>query len=101
MGTPPPPHPGNGAHTNASTGSTMGAPPRFPSEGPADEPPSKGRRTLGFPGNRRDGARQLSVAVLVAAACLVRVDHPVGRVLALLSTSLVLVWWALYRRLER
>lgn len=79
----------------------MGTP--HPSAPGALEAPSlpSHRRTLGFPGNRRDGARQLSVAILVAAACLVRLDHPVGRVLALLSTSLVLVWWGLYRRLER
>ena len=79
MGTPHPPRPG-----------AAGAP-SLPIQ----------RRTLGFPSNRRDGARQLSVAILVAAACLVRLDHPVGRILALFSTSLVLLWWELYRRLER
>lgn len=74
-------------------------PPPLPHRVPSPVPVVQ--RTLGFPGNRRDGARQLSVAILVAAATLVRIDHPVGRVLALLSTALVLIWWELYRRLER
>jgi hypothetical protein len=55
---------------------------------------------LGLPNNRRDGARLLSVAILLAVACLTRLDHPLGRILALLTASLALYWWGIYRRLE-
>jgi hypothetical protein len=57
--------------------------------------------SFAFPSNRRDGARQLSIVVLLATASLVRIDHPIGRVLLLITASLALYWWGLYRRLER
>jgi len=63
-------------------------------------PPGRTLPSLGFPANRRDGARLLSVVLMLAVACLVRLDHPVGRVLALLTSSLALYWGVLYRRLE-
>jgi hypothetical protein len=40
-------------------------------------------RRHGFPSNRRDGARLLSTVLLVAGASLIRIDHPVGRILFL------------------
>lgn len=52
-----------------------------------------------FPGNRRDGARLLSSALVITGAGLVRVDHPVGRAVALVMGALSLFWWLQYRRL--
>ncbi len=61
------------------------------------EPP----RRHGFPSNRRDGARLLSTVLVVAGASLIRIDHPVGRILFLVSGVLSLYWWTLYRRLAQ
>lgn len=52
-----------------------------------------------FPGNRRDGARLLSTALVITGAALVRVDHPVGRAVALVMGALSLYWWLQYRQL--
>ena len=61
------------------------------------EPP----RRHGLPSNRRDGARLLSTVLVVAGASLIRIDHPVGRILFLVSGVLSLYWWTLYRRLAQ
>lgn len=53
-----------------------------------------------YASNRRDGARLLSSAVVIAGAGLVRVDHPAGRLIALLGGLVSLYWWRCYRRLE-
>jgi len=58
-------------------------------------------RRHGFPSNRRDGARLLSTVLVVAGASLIRIDHPVGRILFLVSGVLSLYWWTLYRRLAQ
>jgi len=58
-------------------------------------------RRHGFPSNRRDGARLLSTVLVVAGASLIRIDHPVGRILFLASGLLSLYWWTLYRRLAQ
>jgi hypothetical protein len=58
-------------------------------------------RRHGFPSNRRDGARLLSTVLVVAGASLIRIDHPVGRILFLVSGVLSLYWWTLYRRLPQ
>jgi hypothetical protein len=55
---------------------------------------------LGFPGNRRDGARQLSIVTLIGGAALARIDHPLGQVVLLISVPLGLYWWSLYRQLN-
>ena len=54
---------------------------------------------LGFPGNRRDGARQLSIVTLIGAAALTQIDHPAGQVVLLITVPLGLYWWTLYRQL--
>ncbi|MEB3184997.1 MAG: hypothetical protein VKM97_03840 [Cyanobacteriota bacterium] len=53
-----------------------------------------------YASNRRDGARLLSSAVVIAGAGLVRVDHPAGRLIALLAGAISVYWWGCYRRLE-
>ncbi|MCX5956014.1 MAG: hypothetical protein NTW51_06305 [Cyanobacteria bacterium] len=55
---------------------------------------------LGFPGNRRDGARQLSIVTLIGGAALTRIDHPLGQVVLLITIPLGLYWWKLYRQLR-
>lgn len=57
------------------------------------------RSGLGFPRNRRDGARQLSIVILVAAMGLARIDHPVGQAVLITASLLALYWWRLYRQL--
>ena len=57
------------------------------------------RPGLGVPSNRRDGARQLSIVLLISAVGLARVDHPVGQVVLIVGTLLALYWWRLYRLL--
>ena len=51
--------------------------------------------------NRRDGSRLLSSALVITAAGLIRIDHPAGRVVALVAGLISLYWWSCYRRLER
>ena len=57
------------------------------------------RPTRFFAGNRRDGARLLSTALVITGAALVRVDHPVGRAIALVGVCVCLYWWLQYRQL--
>ena len=51
-------------------------------------------------GNRRDGARLLSTALVITGIGLVRLDHPIGRGLALVAGSVSLYWWLQYRQLS-
>ena len=51
--------------------------------------------------NRRDGARLLSSALVITSIGLIRIDHPVGRLVAILGTLVCLYWWSCYRTLER
>jgi hypothetical protein len=53
-----------------------------------------------FVGNRRDGARLLSSALVIAGAGLIRADHPAGRTIALVAGLLCLYWWLCYRKLQ-
>jgi hypothetical protein len=54
-----------------------------------------------FAGNRRDGARLLSTALVITVVGLVRIDHPIGCVIALIGGSLSLYWWLQYRQLTQ
>jgi hypothetical protein len=54
-----------------------------------------------FAGNRRDGSRLLSSALIVTAIALVRLDTTIGQLIAGSGTLLCLYWWLCYRRLER
>ena len=49
--------------------------------------------------NRRDGSRLLSSALVICGAGLIRIDHPVGKVVALLAGLVSLYWWLCYRQL--
>ncbi|MBM5797225.1 MAG: hypothetical protein FJ050_03390 [Cyanobacteria bacterium M_surface_7_m2_040] len=49
--------------------------------------------------NRRDGARLLSSAVVIAGIGLVRIDHPLGQVVFVLAGLISLYWWQCYRQL--
>ena len=51
--------------------------------------------------NRRDGARLLSSAVVITSIGLIRIDHPLGQMVAGLGTLVCLYWWTCYRTLER
>jgi len=51
--------------------------------------------------NRRDGARLLSSALVITSIGLIRIDHPVGRVVGVLGSLVCLYWWSCYRTLER
>jgi hypothetical protein len=53
-----------------------------------------------YVGNRRDGARLLSSALVITGAGVVRIDHPLGRVVALVAGLLSLYWWICYRQLK-
>lgn len=53
-----------------------------------------------YASNRRDGARLLSSSLVVAGAGLVRIDHPMGRIVALVAGVISLYWWQCYRRLD-
>lgn len=53
-----------------------------------------------YASNRRDGARLLSSALVIAGAGLVRLDHPAGRLLALGAGLVSLYWWQCYRQLN-
>lgn len=50
--------------------------------------------------NRRDGSRLLSSALVITGAGLIRFDHPLGRLIALVAGLLSLYWWLCYRKLQ-
>lgn len=51
--------------------------------------------------NRRDGSRLLSSALVICVAGLIRVDHPIGRSVALLAGLVSLYWWICYRQIHQ
>ncbi|MEB3264812.1 MAG: hypothetical protein VKJ66_10615 [Synechococcus sp.] len=51
--------------------------------------------------NRRDGSRLLSTALVVTGAGLIRFDHPIGRVVAVVGAIVSGYWWIQYRKLVR
>jgi len=53
-----------------------------------------------YASNRRDGARLLSSALVFTTAGVVRLDHPAGRLVALVAGLISLYWWRCYRQLE-
>jgi hypothetical protein len=53
-----------------------------------------------FVGNRRDGSRLLSSALVISGAGLIRWDHPAGRLVAVVAGLLSLYWWLCYRKLQ-
>jgi hypothetical protein len=53
-----------------------------------------------FVGNRRDGSRLLSSALVITGAALIGWHHPAGRLVALVAGSLSLYWWICYGKLR-
>ena len=63
-----------------------------PSPGPALARP--------FAKNRRDGARQISIAVVVSAIGLLAIHHPLGKVVVVVASSVAIYWGLGYRHLD-
>ena len=53
-----------------------------------------------FANNRRDGSRLLSSGLVICGAGLVRIDHPLGQLIAVLAGLMSLYWWHCYRQLK-
>ena len=54
-----------------------------------------------FAGNRRDGARLLSSALVLLSIGLTQLDHQWGRILSLMAGVICIYWGFAYRRLDR
>ena len=54
-----------------------------------------------FAGNRRDGARLLSSALVFLSIGLTQLDHQWGRILSIVASMICIYWGFAYRRLER
>jgi hypothetical protein len=76
--------------------------PRVPPAPASHSPDPRSRRGSFrfYASNRRDGARLLSSALVIAGIGLVRIDHPIGRFLFLTAGAVSLYWWMLYRQLQ-
>ncbi len=64
------------------------------------QPGAGGTPSRWFVSNRRDGSRLLSSALVISGAGLIRWDHPVGRLVAVVAGLLSLYWWLCYRKLQ-
>jgi hypothetical protein len=53
-----------------------------------------------YVGNRRDSAKLLSSALVITEAGLIRFDHPVGKLIALVTGLLSGYWLLCYRKLQ-
>lgn len=53
-----------------------------------------------FVKNRRDGSRLLSTALVISAVGLIRLDHWIGQIVAVVAGSLSCYWGLCYGRLE-
>ena len=53
-----------------------------------------------FTKNRRDGARQISIAVVVSAIGLMAIDHPLGKLVAVVASAVAIYWGLGYRALQ-
>ena len=54
-----------------------------------------------FAGNRRDGARLLSSALVFLSIGLTQLDHQWGQILSVVASMICIYWGFAYRRLER
>ena len=54
-----------------------------------------------FAKNRRDGARQISIAVVVSAIGLMAIDHPLGKLVAVVASAVAIYWGLGYRALQK
>ena len=66
---------------------------------PDDVPPPPAVRF--FPGNRRDGSRLLSSALVFTVIGITAWQHPLGKVLAITAAAISLYWWLQYRQLQQ
>ncbi len=64
------------------------------------QPGAGGAPARWFVGNRRDGSRLLSSALVISGAGLIGWDHPAGRLVAVVAGLLSLYWWLCYRKLQ-
>ena len=71
-----------------------------PSPAQPSHPEAAGRSGL-FPGNRRDGARLLSSALIITVIGLVNWVHPLGRAVSVLGAAFSLYGWLQYRQLTQ
>ena len=53
-----------------------------------------------FPGNRRDGARMLSSAILILTIALTQLHHFWGQLVSALTLTICFYWGLVYRRLD-
>ena len=53
-----------------------------------------------FAKNRRDGARQISIAVVVSTIGLLGIHHPLGKVVVVVASSVAIYWGLGYRNLD-
>ena len=53
-----------------------------------------------FAKNRRDGARQISIAVVVSAIGLIGIHHPLGQFVVVVASSVAIYWGLSYRTLD-
>ena len=63
-----------------------------PSPGPALARP--------FAKNRRDGARQISIAVVISAIGLLGIHHPLGLFVVVVGSAVAIYWGLCYRTLD-
>ena len=53
-----------------------------------------------FAKNRRDGARQISIAVVISAIGLLGFHHPLGKVVVVVASAVAIYWGIGYRTLD-
>lgn len=54
-----------------------------------------------FAKNRRDGARQISIAVVISAIGLMGIHHPLGKLVVVVASAVAIYWGLGYRTLDR
>jgi hypothetical protein len=50
--------------------------------------------------NRRDGARQISIAVVISAIGLIGFHHPLGKLVVVVASAMAIYWGFGYRTLN-
>ncbi|MEY4840880.1 MAG: hypothetical protein RLZZ374_1788 [Cyanobacteriota bacterium] len=50
--------------------------------------------------NRRDGARQISIAVVISAIGLIGFHHPLGKLVVVVASAMAIYWGFRYRTLH-
>ncbi len=50
--------------------------------------------------NRRDGARQISIAVVISAIGLIGFHHPLGKLVVVVASTMAIYWGFGYRTLH-